>query len=65
MSDEFLVFCDAEPVDSGFVPTVRISHAGNDVFTWRCPFAFSEQVSALIYARDYATVAVEALKARR
>jgi hypothetical protein len=64
MSDEFLIFCEAEPVDSGFVPTVRISRAGEDVFTWRCPFAFSEQSSALVYGRDYAEVALQALKLR-
>jgi hypothetical protein len=64
MSDDFLTFCDAEPVDTGFVPTVRIARGGNDVFTWRCQFAFTDMASALVYGRDYAEVALAALKVR-
>ena len=64
MADDLLIFCDAEAVETGFVPTVRISQAGKNVFTWRCSFAFSELTSALTYGRDYAEVAARALGLR-
>jgi hypothetical protein len=65
MSDDFFTFCDADQVGTGFIPTVRITQGGKDVFIWRCQFAFTDMASALIYGRDYAEVALAALKVRR
>jgi len=65
MNAEFFMFCELDPVETGFVPTVRIILDGEEVFAWRCSFAFSDASRALVYGRDYGEVALQALKARR
>ena len=65
MSDKFVLTCDAEPVETGFVPTARITRGDEEVFSWRCTFAFTEKSTALVYARGYGEVALESLKLRR
>jgi hypothetical protein len=63
MNPDFLMVCEVEPVEAGFVPTVRIVRGGEEVFFWRCSFAFSEESGALVYGKDYGEVALQALRA--
>jgi len=62
MSADFHLICDAEPVDGGFLPTVKILEGSRVALAWRGSFSFPHLSLALVYAHDYGAVAIEALR---
>lgn len=64
MREDTTVEIDAEATDGGFIPSVRISRRSREIFAHQCPIVFADKRRALLYAGDYAEVALSAFRAR-